>query len=278
MLITIDEEKCKQDGFCADACTRRIIEMKEPEKIPAPVPGAEELCINCGHCVAVCPTAALSHVNMTPDDCAPIEKDFRISIDQAGQFFRARRSIRTYKTKPVEREKLEKLLEISGHAPSGHNARTLNLIVIEDNAGVRKMSEMVIGWMRSMIKDAPDLANSLGFERVVGFWESGRDPICRNAPHLVIAHAPEIGLTPHEDCVLALSYIELATSVLGLGATWAGYIMAAAVFHPPVAAALKLPEGHKCFGAMMLGYPAFKYSRLPVRSTPPAKWISGESL
>jgi nitroreductase len=107
---------------------------------------------------------------------------------------------------------------------------------------------------------------------VVGFWESGKDPICRNAPHLIIAHAPEIGGMPHEDCTLALAYLELAAPTLGLGATWAGYIMAANVFHPPFAEALNLPEGHKGFGAMMVGYHKFKYLRLPVRNSPTVTW------
>jgi nitroreductase len=36
-------------------------------------------------------------------------------------------------------------------------------------------------------------------------------------------------------CAIALTYLELATYSLGLGACWAGYFSAAAAFYPPMA-------------------------------------------
>ena len=36
--------------------------------------------------------------------------------------------------------------------------------------------------------------------------------------------------------------------------------------------ALSLPEGHQCFGAMMVGCPGFGYHRLPLRKTPDITW------
>ncbi|MBL7174372.1 MAG: nitroreductase family protein [Desulfobacteraceae bacterium] len=274
MLFSVNPELCNQDGICVEACGRRIIEMKGEDSVPTPIVGAEELCNNCGHCVVVCPTGALSRETMNPEDCPPIKKDLIISPEQAEQFFRSRRSIRNYKEKPVGRDKLNKLIEIAGYAPSAHNARPVHFLVIEDTSEVRNLAGMVIEGMRLMIKDAPELAESLHLDRVVGFWESGNDPICRNAPHLIIAHAPEIGGMPHEDCVLALAYLELAAPTLGLGCTWAGYIMSAIISHPPFVEALDLPEGHKCFGVMMVGYPKFKFLRIPLRNTLPVTWRS----
>ena len=272
MLFTIDLEKCNYCGICVEACGRKIIEMKSQDVVPTPVAGADELCNNCGHCVAVCPPGALSRQTMKPEDCPPIQKDLLISAEQAEQFLRSRRSIRNYQDKPVGRDTLGKLIEIAGYAPSAHNARPVHLLVIEDSTEVRRLAGEVIDWMRLVIKDSPSLAEALHLDRVVGFWESGKDPICRNAPHLIIAHAPEIGGMPHEDCILALAYLELAAPTLGLGATWAGYIMAAIVFHPPFTEALNLPEGHKGFGAIMVGYHKFKYLRLPLRSSPTVTW------
>jgi len=246
--------------------------MKDPDKTPAPIDGAEDLCNNCGHCVTVCPTGALSREDMRPEECPPIQKQLQINSEQAEQFFKARRSIRNYKEKPVEGDKLNKLIDMAGYAPSGHNARPVHLLIIEDASEVRNLSGLVIEWMRLMIKDAPDMAEQLHLDRVVGFWDEGKDPVCRNAPHLVIAHAPEIGGTPHEDCVLALSYLELGATAFGLGATWAGYMMAANQFHPPLTEVLDLPGGHKCFGILMVGYPKFKFHRLPLRQTPKITW------
>jgi hypothetical protein len=36
--------------------------------------------------------------------------------------------------------------------------------------------------------------------------------------------------------------------------------------------ALKLPEGHTNFGAMMIGYPQYGYQRLPPRRHPAIDW------
>jgi ferredoxin len=33
----------------------------------------ESLCIDCGHCVAVCPTGAMGQRSMGPEDCGPID-------------------------------------------------------------------------------------------------------------------------------------------------------------------------------------------------------------
>ena len=276
MLLFVDTEKCNRDGICVEACGRRIIEMKDQDAVPTPVAGAEELCINCGHCVAVCPTGALSLDTMKPKDCPEIRADLLISVEQAEQFFQSRRSIRNYKNKPVERKKLNKLIQIAGYAPSGHNARPVHLLVIEDSTEVRRLASLVIDWLRLMIKDSPAVAESLHFDRLVGFWDKGKDPICRNAPHLIIAHALENAGMAHEDCILALAYMELATCSLGLGATWAGYVMAATSFYPPLTKAMNLPEGHKCFGALMVGYPKFKFVRMPLRNPLPVTWRTSQ--
>ena len=97
MLISVDQEKCQHDGVCVMACGRGLINMPDPEALPVPIEGAEELCIDCGHCVAACPTGALSLQTMKPEDCPEIHKELHIDINQAEQLFRSRRSIRIYK-------------------------------------------------------------------------------------------------------------------------------------------------------------------------------------
>jgi ferredoxin len=57
-LFTIDHEKCDKDGICALECPAHIIEMTY--NVPVPSDDAEEICIRCGHCVAVCPRAAFT--------------------------------------------------------------------------------------------------------------------------------------------------------------------------------------------------------------------------
>jgi nitroreductase/NAD-dependent dihydropyrimidine dehydrogenase PreA subunit len=272
MLFSVDPEKCQHDGLCVMACGRRLIHMEDPEALPLPIDGAKEMCIDCGHCVAACPTGALSLQTMSSDDCPEIQKDLHISFEQAEQLFRSRRSIRAYKDKPVSRDTLNRLIEIAGYAPSAHNDHPVHLTVIEGSAEVNRMSGLVIDWMRHTIQANPALAEMYQFSRIVEFWEMGKDPVCRNAPALVIAHADKNLAMANIDAVIALSHIELAVPPLGLGATWAGYVMAAINYYPPMAEALALPEGNSSHGALMIGYPKLKFTRIPLRKPPAVTW------
>jgi nitroreductase len=98
------------------------------------------------------------------------------------------------------------------------------------------------------------------------------DIIFRNAPVVIVAHAAKDDRTAPTSSTIALSYLELAATSAGLGCCWAGYFNAAATTFPPMMEALPLPEGHQCFGAMMVGYPKFEYQRLPLRKPPEITW------
>ncbi len=272
MLFYVDPEKCNRDRICVEACGRRLIEMGETGSVPTLIAGVEELCINCGHCVAVCPSGALALDTMRPEDCPEIRSELLIDLEQAEQFLRSRRSIRNYKDHLVERDKLNKLIQVSGYAPSAHNARPVHFLVIEDKTEVRRLSGLVVDWMRVTMREDPALAKTFHFDRVITLWDKGKDPICRNAPHLIIAHGAAKARLTQADCVLALAYAELIALPLGLGTTWAGYVMTATMLYPPLVQALNLPEGHRCFGVLMVGYPKLKFVRMPLRNPPPVEW------
>ncbi len=145
-LFVVDAEKCRGDGACVAECPVGIIEIKEPNSIPTPTDGADELCINCGHCVAVCPPGALSLRNMTSEQCLPVRKDWFLNPEQVEHFLRARRSIRTYRNKPVEREVLTKLIDIARFAPSGSNSQPVGWLVIYDSDEVQRLAGLTIDW------------------------------------------------------------------------------------------------------------------------------------
>ncbi len=269
-LFTVDRNQCKQDSICVATCPMRIIELKE--EFPVPVAGAEELCINCGHCVAVCPHGALSLKTMTPEQCPPVRKEWLFGPEQTEHFLRSRRSVRVYKDKAADRETLAKLIDMARFAPSGHNAQPVQWLVIYDSKEVQKLAGEVIGWMRYMLNAQPDMAATFHMDRVADAWDSGIDGICRNAPHIIIAHAPKDDRTAPAACTIALTYLELAAPSLGLGACWAGYFNAAATIWPPMQTAIGLPSGHISYGAMMVGYPKFQYHRLPLRNEAKITW------
>ena len=134
------------------------------------------------------------------------------------------------------------------------------------------MTEFVIDWMRYLIKEDSPFVAAMHLDRVVSSWEEGNDPICRNAPHIIVTHAHKEDPTAPAACTIALTYLELAASSFDLGACWAGYFNAAATFWPPMQKELGFPEGNISFGAMMVGYPKFKYQRLPLRKDAAIIW------
>ena len=270
--FVVDEKKCLRDGLCAAECPLGLIKKKEKEAFPSSIEGAEELCIDCGHCVAICPTGALSHRSMAPEDCPPVRRELFLGIEQTEHFLRARRSIRNYKKKHVDRAILTRLIEIARFAPSGHNLQPVHWLVIEDREEVKKLGGLVIDWLRLMIAEQPQLAKPLHFDRVVKAWERGRDRVLHDAPHLVVTHGQQSMPIVQSACIIALTYMELAAPSFGLGACWAGYFNRAVASYSPLIETLALPKDHHSYGSLMIGYPKYQYHRLPLRKEPKIAW------
>lgn len=271
-LAHIDEKLCLRDGWCAEVCPAKLFEIQDRESVPKLIPQAEEYCIACGHCVAVCPRGALTHQAMGPEDCLPLKKELEITPEQVLQFLRSRRSIRAYQGQTVPRETLYALIELARYAPSGSNSQPVEWLVIHDTAVVRRLAVHTLDWMHELIARDDPFAIWMNLPRIVKAWEAGVDRITRGAPHLIIVHAPKDSRPGPTACTIALAYLDLAAASFGLGTCWAGYINGAALFHPPMTLALDLPDGHVCMGAMMVGYPRVKYARAPVRNLPKITW------
>ncbi len=269
--LTVDEKTCNRDGICAAVCPVGIIDFSKGQ-LPAASAEAFDLCIACGHCVAVCPTGSLSHAKMPAEACPSVQTDLQLSAEQCEHFLRSRRSIRVYKDKPVPREAIARLITVASHAPSGHNAQSPRWRVIDSRAPISQLGGIVIDWMGWMIDNQPEVAAAMHMDRTIRRWEAGNDVVLRGAPVLVVAHAAKQDRTAPAACTIALAYMELAAMSMGLGACWAGYFWAASMYFPPMIDALALPEGHQCFGALMVGYPKYQYHRLPLRKAPAISW------
>ena len=268
--FVVDQAKCTRDGICVATCPASIIIMND--HVPAWVDGAERRCINCGHCVAVCPQGAISLRTLRPEQCPPLRPDWRLTPEQVEQLLKGRRSIRRYKTQSIERAVLTKIIDLARYAPSGVNLQPVRWLVLHDSHEVHRLAGLVIDWMRQAIEAQSPFAKALNMARLVTAWKRGDDPICRNAPHLIVVHAPKDDRTAPQMCTIALTYFELAALPFGVGTCWAGYFSLAANMSPTLQEALQLPEGHQSFGAMMVGYPQFEYHRIPIRNEAQMTW------
>ncbi|BHH83473.1 nitroreductase family protein [Desulforhopalus sp. 52FAK] len=259
--IVIDKTKCKQDGLCIAECPYLLF-LEGEDKIPVLAKGAQEACINCGHCIAICPGNAITLNTVSTNDCEQVQNDLKLSQDQVSQFIKGRRSIRSYKKQPVEQPVLNSLLDISRWAPSARNGQPVSWIVINSPEKIHALSGMVVEWLQKN--------NQL--EKIVEAFNGGKDMIHRDAPCLLIAHASKLSPRPTEDCSIAMATVEIAAPAFGLGSCWAGFFMAAAKVHQPILEYLNLPEDHEVYAALILGYPKYKYSYIPPRNEAKIDW------
>ncbi|MFA5361642.1 MAG: nitroreductase family protein [Candidatus Omnitrophota bacterium] len=265
-LFTVDKNKCKGDEICAAECPLGIIRMDEREHVPVPTEEAQDACINCGHCVSVCPHGALSLAAMPVGDCRELRSGWRVAPECLEEFLKGRRSIRAYKKEPVSRECLERLVDVARYAPSGINRQPAEWIIIYEPEKVKDIAREVINWMKNLIGSDSPLAESLHMRSHISAWEKGKDYICRGAPHLIIACALKEDMIASTACTIALTYVELAAVSWGLGACWAGYVNMALNMWPPAHQLLGISKRRACFGALMVGYSQFEYYRIPVRN------------
>ncbi len=260
--LTVDQEKCKRCYSCISECPFDLINQ-DKEGFPQLRKAAVKKCIRCGHCMAVCIADALD-ITISPLEISPaVDKSLLPSPQSAEHFLLSRRSIRSYKKRPAEHGVLENILDTSRYAPSAHNGQPVHWLMVEDPEEVQRLAGMVVDWMKEL-KVFPGLTRA---------WDQGVDKVLRGAPHLAITHAdPVASEHPVEDCTLATAYLDLAAYSHGLGSCWAGFLVQAFQHYQPIIDALDLPENHKVYTALMLGYPKFRYRHIPQRDALKITW------
>lgn len=270
-MLTIDESLCNKDGLCVTECPVSIISLKDLDSIPETVEGAEESCLRCGHCVAVCPKGALSHEATPLETCTEINKNLSIDKDQAVQFLRSRRSVRLFREKPVERKTIEQLIKVASYAPSGSNLQLVEWLVFDDKDKLHELSGHSIDWMREALKQ--DEINAPPYmARLIEAWEVGHDAILRNAPVVILGVVNKDARNGLVDTTIALTYLDLIAPQFGLGTCWAGLLQGAMTNWPPVKEAMGMSDDYPFHYPMMVGYNKLQYHRLPERNPPRITW------
>lgn len=270
-LFTIDESLCARDGLCARECPVSCIDW-EKDGLPAENERTASRCIDCGHCMAVCPKGALQLTAFDSPARAYSRKDLP-SPEQAELLLASRRSVREYREDPVDHDTLTRLLDISEYAPSGHNARMVDWTVADSREKVETVCKCVAEWMDIEVKAKSEKSRKYFLPGILRAWRRGNDLISRGAPALAVCHAPDAGATPLEDAVIALTYLELAAHSHGLGACWGGLINFACEGHAPLRELLGVPEGSTVHGVLMIGRPKIRYSAVPPRHPAGIHWL-----
>ena len=269
-LISFDLEKCTACGTCSVICPVHII-MPDEDGYPSIPAENEPFCSRCGHCEAACPADAIqgNYETFFPEN--DIADTTQLSPEVFTKYVQSRRSTRTFKDKPVEKEKIAGILEAVRFAPSGMNVQPVKWLVISDPNEVKKLAKLTIDWMRMMAENE-DAVHPLKpvFSALVGLWDAGLDPICRGAPCLVYAYAENT--LAYTDSIIALSTFDLMAPSFGLGTCWAGLLQIGAMEYQPLKDELGIPEEYVPQYALMVGYPKYKFRKIPGRKQADVIW------
>lgn len=260
LKFTINAAKCTKCGLCSKECPTLIINGKNG--IPEIKLGKEKNCIKCQHCLAVCPTGALSIFGKKPEDSVKVSNEIPSPLKME-RLIKTRRSVRKFKDELIGEELLENVLRISSYAPTGHNKNQVLLTPTFTKEEFNKVRDLVYGAIKKAVEteSLPDEAKV--YNNFLQVWEAkGIDVLFRNAPHFIIASAPKSNENGVADCVISLSYFELLANSMSIGTLWDG--LAKVVFEKidsKLQMALNIPEDHTIGYMMVFGKPAVNYSR-----------------
>ena len=85
------------------------------------------------------------------------------------QILNSRRSVRKFLAGKVEKEKLQRIVDMALQAPSSRNSRSTRLVVVEDSALLEKMSQMR-DYGSAFMKDAQAAIVVMGDKNATDLW------------------------------------------------------------------------------------------------------------
>ncbi|WP_029893240.1 nitroreductase family protein [Desulfohalovibrio reitneri] len=273
--FSIDKESCTQCGLCIQDCFPGVIQFGE-DQFPELV--NEGKCIRCQHCLAICPTGAVSILGREPEDSVALKGNLP-EPSELDTLIRGRRSVRFYKDEDVDPQLLRGVLDTTWHAPTGVNAQAVQLTVINSRDVVADLSRRVHADLETALADEETSKSPVG--RYLGwalksYTRNGVDILFRGAPGVLVASAPKDTPCPTQDCIISLTTFDLVAQANGLGTMWDGLLTwAVDGFLPQLRSELDIPDDHQIGYAMLFGTPKVKYARTVQRGPANIAWPKG---
>ena len=169
------------------------------------------------------------------------------------EFIKSRRSTRKFLPKPLEREKLDAVLEAGRYAPSGGNNQSTHLIVIEDKEVLAKlatMAEKAFAAMEVTEGMYKSMAGSVRAAKRGGY-------VFHYQPAALILTANQKDYSNNlVDCACVLENMMIQANELDLGTCWINQLKWLNENEVITAylQTLGLSEGERVYGALSVGY------------------------
>ncbi|MDD3278669.1 MAG: nitroreductase family protein [Lachnospiraceae bacterium] len=262
-MVKIDIERCVGCGKCAEDCIAHNIEVTDRKA------SIKKDCLQCGHCVAVCPAGAVSIPEYEMEDVEEYDAaGFSLEPEQVLHSMKFRRSIRNYKPEKVKKSDLELLLQAGRYTATAKNNQDCCFIFVQEE--LEQLRSIVWKFIDDMEKKdghhiQRDLLPYVAFNRRRKANPQD-DYLFRNAP-VVLFITSDWPL----DAGLAAANIETMACSLGMGVLYDGYLDRISDANVELKRWLGI-EGKSIKACMLLGYPAIKYTRTAPRRAANVIW------
>jgi len=287
--VIVKLDLCTKCRACVNECQYYYFDLEDLRLSDE----MEENCIECGKCVAVCPSNAIE-LKIYKDEVlnnVPSSEDIP-SFESLAYLFQIRRSRRQFKDRSVPKELIEKILNVAGrYSATAHNQENVYFTVVQDREILRKLSDECNLQVKNTVEkfEDPEGRKSLekvfspelikrteevipSFKRHLKRIEQGEE-IWRRDAELIIIHSPKDAGLLVENCTLAAAQIMLAAETLGLGTCSLGYITGFFNRFRSIAKIVNLSSKHLAGYTLAIGYPKARYYRIPLRKPLKAKWL-----
>ena len=315
---SIDYAKCTACMLCQSICANsRVIASNAEGK---PEFRHDIRCIYCGHCLAVCPQGAITFT-AAPDCAARDAAYYAETVERAAgcaaipaedvfDFLSATRSSRIFLRRPVERGKLETVLDAMVRSASAGNEQNRNFRVLTHPETLDQIEQNLKEYYDQKVKLINNPA-SRALHSFVTAFRTGKQAVPAGTPRLSFAkryhaaqsmlkeilpgpalsfsylkQAPALILITRGkrngrmhrafyrgDACIAATYGILMAKALGLASCWIGLLQIALSQNKRLGALLGLKPGEQLDAAVAVGYSEITWHRLPPRGPVEITWM-----
>ena len=240
-MIRVNTETCIGCGMCEKDCLASAIRVEDGKA------KVKMKCMECGHCVAVCPVGAVT-MDGAYDmaDVMPYDAEtFKVPAENFLNFL---------------------IVEAGRYTPTASNGQNVHFVVVQEQ--MERVKDLIWEGLERML-EAGEIPHYRGMlQRFIDRRKADKtqDALFFGAPVLVVLTCEGPWNGP-----LAARSMELMAEAEGLGSLYSGFIQRGIFYSPEVQELLGI-TGEQVTVCMLMGYPAVKYRRTVPRKKANVTW------